>query len=877
MTVTLKHLSPRLRKLIKAADAARDRRDWPTAAKFYGQIVEANPTAFGIAVQLGHALKEMGDYDKAEERYRLALAQTPDDDDLYLQIGHLEKLRQNLPSAMQYYWRALELNVKNLDARREYEALGGSFRMAEGFEQTGSIGVWNVGAGQLRSIGDRARDERRWLEAAHAYQDYLRTAPNDIAIWAQLGHSLKESGDLAGGEAAYRAGLSRDPDDADLHLHLGHVLKLQKRLQEAVGAYRRSFEISGEKAPYDELIELNADIPEAAYKRAPNDESANLIYFEIDDLLTYVRHNRTLSGIQRVQVGIIQYVLGQLSSYPEGYAFVFGSANSDRFWRVDPNKLRAFVEYLVGDELVRQRQIDLVSDIEQHAVLAEPRSGQCYFVLGAFWAFSGNARHARLKRAGVVTGAYVYDLIPITHPEFCDSRLVNDFTLAIGDSFAVFDFLLTISEFTAKEVRRFLEKHDLRRVPVKAVPLSHVLQGKASAMAPWTGAIAPLQHRSFVLCVSTIEPRKNHAYLVTIWKLLLEEGLDLPDLVFVGRYGWHMVDFKHALEATHYLDGRVRLLHDLTDTQLERLYQSCLFAAFPSFVEGWGLPVGECLAHGRPCVASSTTSIPEVGGDLVDYVDPYNVRAGLEVFRRMIFDEDYRLGREKGIREHFAPRTWQTVGKDLVNSIAQLRQVEVDRQVAPLLLPGELFRPSELRLEHKAPVNYPSRPLRPIMAEGWDGANEQGSWMRGTEGLLRFRTRFDAGTPIIVYIRLVGAKWCAGETISVTIGERNVDPEAHNLPAGVRDCSSTSETDSFPVKARLKRGDLPVRAGRSFICHAEGVVANDREVEVRLKLQGVLQDSSSKRRRYWVRLATMAYAGIADLELRTAILENLAL
>src|ERR1700722_416456 len=87
--------------------------------------------------------------------------------------------------------------------------------------------------GELRSRADAARDRRDWLEACNLYEEYLASAPGDVAIWIQLGHARKESGNLAGAEIAYRRGLVLAPDDPDGHLQLGHALKLSGQHDEA--------------------------------------------------------------------------------------------------------------------------------------------------------------------------------------------------------------------------------------------------------------------------------------------------------------------------------------------------------------------------------------------------------------------------------------------------------------------------------------------------------------------------------------------------------------------------------------------------------------------------------------------------------------------
>ncbi len=68
-----------------------------------------------------------------------------------------------------------------------------------------------------------------------------------------------------------------------------------------------------------------------------------------------------------------------------------------------------------------------------------------------------------------------------------------------------------------------------------------------------------------------------------------------------------------------------------------------MFSVFPSFEEGWGLPVGESLIFGRPCLASNASSVPEVGGEFVDYIDPFNTNDGYEKISRFI--EDGHIGK----------------------------------------------------------------------------------------------------------------------------------------------------------------------------------------------------------------------------------------
>lgn len=112
-----------------------------------------------------------------------------------------------------------------------------------------------VGPKILRA--ERAQEARKWKLAARHYREVLLDMPNAPEIWVQYGHALKESGNVAEAETAYRNSIELEPSSADAHLQLGHALKIQGRIDEAVGAYFRSLTLDpAPRHPRDELIAL---------------------------------------------------------------------------------------------------------------------------------------------------------------------------------------------------------------------------------------------------------------------------------------------------------------------------------------------------------------------------------------------------------------------------------------------------------------------------------------------------------------------------------------------------------------------------------------------------------------------------------------------
>ena len=738
-----------------------------------------------------------------------------------------------------------------------------------------------------RDLGDQARERRDWAAAEEFYSRHLQGEPEDVAIWVQLGHALKEQGKLRLAENAYRSAIDQQPNDADAHLQLGHALKLQEKTSEAKKAYARSMEIEPSAAAFEELRSMGSeDQAKTLFSKSKNFiDKKNLTYFEVDDLFGYLRAHKTLSGIQRVQAGIIRNILAEIQeNRSTARAFVYMSPNigaeQGRYRQLWPNDVAQVVRYATGAHVVHEELIKLIGQAEQRAVDVEPTPGQCLFILGAFWGHGRDARrYADLKRAGVSIGVYIYDLIPLTHPQFCDSGLVGDFWVAFGEGIALFDFILTISEYTAQEVNRMLDKLNLRKIPIEAVPLAHLLQDEVfqyneidDNSSEWTENIAELSDRKYVLSVSTIEARKNHAYLVSAWRLMLDEGLDPPDLVFVGRYGWRVGDLMAQMRATDFLDGRIHVLHDLSDAELETLYRNCQFTVFPSYVEGWGLPVGESLAQGRPCIASNTSSIPEVGGSLVDYIDPYNLRDGLASFRRMAFDNEYRSKREKDVKNGFVARTWPEVTADLLLRIERLRQAPVFMDSDPLLNPGELFFPGDLSAISLIGPKYALRPLRPILAESWYLPESFGVWMHGTHGVLRFRTGFEAGTPIVVYLKLAGAPWASEQTVHIVISDADAKSKVRD---GVKRQRRLRERQ-YPPSAINKDGSSQKIPSSDFSMRVDGITSIGGLVEVRIEVEGEAGPTASNENRTMsVGLIGLAYAERSDASLRCDIAEIL--
>jgi len=267
--------------------------------------------------------------------------------------------------------------------------------------------------------------------------------------------------------------------------------------------------------------------------------------------------------------------------------------------------------------------------------------------------------------AGVSYVGFIYDLLPVAFPEWWTPSQQDRYRGWFEWSGRNAASLLCCSDSTRRDAVAFFDAARIETGPIETLLLGDELpRALATRRAAAESAAA---ERPFVLYVSTLEVRKNHRLLFQVWRRLLERhGRDaVPDLVFVGRRGWLIDDFVTELEQSRFLDGKISWRQRVDDAELARLYASCLFTVYPSFYEGWGLPVAEGMAFGRWCLASDRSSLPEVGRDLAGYFDPGDVPGATAAIERAISDPAYLAEKTRAVRERFTPRSWRTSAVEL--------------------------------------------------------------------------------------------------------------------------------------------------------------------------------------------------------------------
>lgn len=129
--------------------------------------------------------------------------------------------------------------------------------------------------------------------------------------------------------------------------------------------------------------------------------------------------------------------------------------------------------------------------------------------------------------------------------------------------------------------------------------------------------------RPYFLMLGTLEPRKNHAAMLRLWReRLVPLGEAAPELVVIGQPGWLCEEVRATLAAADADRDRVRWIAACDDAELAGWLGGARALLFPSHVEGYGLPLVEALSMGVPVIASDLPVFHEIAGDVPDYLAP---------------------------------------------------------------------------------------------------------------------------------------------------------------------------------------------------------------------------------------------------------------
>ncbi|CAN7449542.1 glycosyltransferase family 4 protein [Caballeronia sp. LjRoot31] len=220
-----------------------------------------------------------------------------------------------------------------------------------------------------------------------------------------------------------------------------------------------------------------------------------------------------------------------------------------------------------------------------------------------------------LQKRNVDVVFMVHDLIPLTHAEYCRPLVDKAHATRMHTALAHAKGVIANSQVTLDSLTE-----EARRVNLPMLP--SVVAHLASGIKPYKESARIIPTPYFVL-LGTIEPRKNHWFLLHVWRRLVEQlGSAAPKLVVIGRRGWECENVVDMLERCAALKGVVIEEASCSDERLRNYLQHAQALLFPSFVEGYGMPLAEALALQVPVLASDIDVFHEIADDIPEYIDP---------------------------------------------------------------------------------------------------------------------------------------------------------------------------------------------------------------------------------------------------------------
>ncbi len=282
----------------------------------------------------------------------------------------------------------------------------------------------------------------------------------------------------------------------------------------------------------------------------------------------------------------------------------------------------------------------------------------------------------RLAAAGVVT---VHDLAFATRPEDAHPAQRRFLESAVPASIDRARLVVAVSETTRRDLmtRYGVRPHRIRVVPNAVSAEFHERDGDDE--------LAEVRRRlrlpeDFLLSVGTIHPRKNLGGLARAAASSGRQlGRALP-VVHVGREGWLCERVFADIETAG--PPGIRFVGQINDATLRALYRQAAALVYPSFAEGFGLPILEAFACGTPVVTSNGSGMLEAAGDAAELVDPHDPDSIAAGIVRVVRDADRRMELVERGRRRLRDFSWSRSARQMLDVYAEARRGEPSPQVS---------------------------------------------------------------------------------------------------------------------------------------------------------------------------------------------------
>ncbi len=270
--------------------------------------------------------------------------------------------------------------------------------------------------------------------------------------------------------------------------------------------------------------------------------------------------------------------------------------------------------------------------------------------------------HFQKKIPMIVT---LHDIIPITNPEFCRYRDAIACQFLIRHAIRKAAGIITDSHYSAEQiVTRFPQVQSKLNIIYPGIDHDRFTPAiNRNELAQQLLRQFRLYSPHFLLCVTTLNPRRNLVRLIQAFSTYLQSSKD-TDICFViaGCRGWKDHTIFKTIEQLN-LETRIHFLQEISDNDIVRLNQAALAAINGSLLEGFGFPVLESMACGTPVICSSTTSLGEISGGAALPIDPTDKTTIVEAIHTIVQNQSIWNDLSKRGLERSKNFTWEKTAR----------------------------------------------------------------------------------------------------------------------------------------------------------------------------------------------------------------------
>lgn len=260
----------------------------------------------------------------------------------------------------------------------------------------------------------------------------------------------------------------------------------------------------------------------------------------------------------------------------------------------------------------------------------------------------------------------IYDLTFIKYPEYIDS-VVEKYAKLVKQCLQWTDLVITISESSKKDIVEFLGV-DHNRIYVTPLASRYYPDYISDELATKLQLASSYDFsKPYLLFVSTIEPRKNIISLIEAFNILKTKYKIEHQLVLIGQKGWRYEQIFAAIEDSPWV-SQVHHLNYLSDELVALFYSKADAFVYPSYYEGFGLPVLEAMTLGAPVITSNSSSLPEVAGDAALLVDPNDTTSLADAILKVISDRQFRSQLVQKGKERAKLFSWERTANETLNA-----------------------------------------------------------------------------------------------------------------------------------------------------------------------------------------------------------------